>query len=173
MKFKLSQKMNTSIIVLLITICFIPALTLADNPGEQRQGKGFEMKGQHGPSLGIWRNHQMVQKLELTENQVKQIKDIDFTFREKHLVLKAQLESFHLQLDKAVSVDRIDDTAVLKIAQAVSDVKSKLFVQNVESRLALGKILTADQIKKISLYNIQPKRNEPGHSWKRKPSKQS
>ncbi len=172
MKFKLSQKTNTSVIVLLITICFIPVMALAGTPGEQRPGKGFEMKGQHGPSLGIWRNQQMVQKLALTENQVKQIKDIDFTFREKHLVLKAQLESFYLQLDKAVSVDRIDDTAVLKIAQAVSDVESKLFVQNIESRLALGKILTADQIKKMGLYNIQPKRKGPGHAWERKPAKQ-
>ena len=172
MKSKLNQKFSTSVIVLLITICFIPALALAATPGEHRQGKGVEMKGHRGPSLGIWRNPQMVQELELTENQIKQIKDIDFTFREKHLVLKMQLDSFHLQLDKAFSNDRVDDTAVLKIAQAVSDVESKLFVQNVESRLALGKILTADQIKKMSLYDIQPKRKGPGHGGERKPAKQ-
>lgn len=164
MKSKLSQKFGTCVIVFLITVCFIPALALAGAPGVQRQGRGFEMKGHHGPVLGIWRNPQMVQKLELTENQVKQIRDTDFTFREKHLVLKAQLDSFHLQLDKAVSNYRVDDTAVLKIAQAVSDIKGKLFVQNVESRLALGKILTADQIKKINLYDIQPKRKGPGQS---------
>jgi len=167
-----NQKLSTSVIVLLITICFIPALALAGTPGQHRQGKGFEMKGHHGPPLGIWRNPQMVEKLALTENQVKQIKDIDFTFREKHLVLKAQLDSVHLQLDKAFSTDRVDDTTVLKIAQAVSDVESKLFVQNVESRLALGKILTADQIKKMSLYDIQPKRKGPGHGGERKPAKQ-
>jgi len=164
-----NQKLSTSVIVLLITICFIPTLALAGTPGNQhRQNNGVEMKGHHGPSLGIWRNPQMVEKLALTENQVKQIKEIDFTFREKHQVLKAQLDSVHLQLDKAFSADRIDETAVLKIAQEVSDVESKLFVQNVESRLALGKILTADQIKKMRLYDIQPKRKEPGHGGERK-----
>jgi Spy/CpxP family protein refolding chaperone len=167
-----NQKLSTRVIVLLITICCIPALALAGTPGNQhRQGKGVEMKGHPGPPLAIWRNLQMIQELALTENQVKQIKDIDFTFRDKHLVLKAQLDTFHLQLDKAFSADNVDDTAVLKIAQEVSNVESRLFVQNVESRLALGKILTADQIKKMSLYDIQPKRKGPGHGGELKPSK--
>ena len=166
MKSKLGKKFSTGVIVLLITVCFIPALALAGAPGDKRQDKGFDMKGHHGPVLGVWRNPQMVQALELTENQVKQIRDIDFTFREKHLVLKAQLDSGHLQLDKAFSSDRVDDTAVLKIAQAVSEVRGKLFVQNVESRLALGKILTADQIKKMNLYDVQPKRKGPGQGGK-------
>ena len=162
MNSKLSKNFTTGVIVLLIMACFIPALALAGTPGDQRQGKGFDMKGHHGPALGIWRNPQMVQNLELTENQVKQIKDVDFTFRGKHLVLKAQLDRFHLQLDKEVSNDRIDDTAVLKIAQEISDVKGRLFVQNVESRLALGKILNADQIKKLKLYDIHQERKGPG-----------
>jgi len=162
MNSKWSKKFTTGVIVLLIMVCFIPVLALAGAPGDQRQGKGFDMKGHHGPFLGIWRNPQMVQNLEITENQIKLIRDTDFAFRENHLVLKAQLDRFHLQLDKAVSNDKIDDTAVLKIAQEISDVKGKLFVRNVESRLALGKILTADQIKKMNLYDMQPTRKAPG-----------
>lgn len=172
MKSKLNQKLSTSVIVLLIITFFIPVLALAGTPGEHRQGKELKMMGHHGPSLDIWRNPKIVQELELTENQLKQIKDTDFAFREKHLVLRSKLDSFHLQLDKAFSNDRVDDAAILKIAQAVSDVESKLFVQNVESRLALGKILTADQIKKMSLYTIQPKRKGPGCDRDRKPAKQ-
>ena len=132
------------------------------------RSKDFDMKSHHGPFLVIWRNPQMVQNLELTENQVKLIRDTCFAFREKHLVLKAQLDRFHLQLDKAVSSDRIDDTAVLKIAQEISDIMGKLFVQNVESRLALGKILTADQIKKMNLYDMQPKRKGPEQDRKQR-----
>lgn len=168
MNSKLGKKFGTGVMVLLITLCFIPALALAGASGDQRQGKGLEMKGHHGPVLGIWRNRQMVQKLELTENQVKQIRDTDFTFRERHLVLKSQLDSFHLQMDKAFSSDRVDNTAILKAAQAISDVRGKLFVQKVESRLALGKILTADQIKKMNLYDMQPKRIGPEHCHKQR-----
>lgn len=173
MKLKLNQKLNTSVMVLLILTFFIPALALAGTPGEQRQDRVVNMRGHHGPFLGIWRNLQIVQELNLTENQVRQIKDIDFSFREKHLVLKSQLDSAHLQLDKAFSNDSVDDTAILKIAQTVSDAESKLFVQTVESRLALGKILTADQIKKISLYHIQMNRKGPGRDRDRRPAKHS
>jgi Spy/CpxP family protein refolding chaperone len=162
MNSKSGKKFTTGVIVLLITVCFIPALALAGTSGNQRQGNGFDMKGHHGPVLGVWRNPQMVQGLELSENQIKQIRDTYFSFREKHLVLKAQIDRLHLQLDKAFSNDRVDPAAVLKIAQEISDVKGQLFVQKVESRLALGKILTAEQIKKMNLYDMQPKRKGPG-----------
>ncbi len=168
MNLKSSKKFTTGVMVLLVTVCFIPALALAGAPVDQRPCKGFDMKGHHGPVLGIWRDIQMAQALALSENQVKQIRDTDFTFREKHLVLKAQLDRLHLQLDKVFSNDRVDDTAVLKIAQEISDVKGKGFVQDVESRLALGKILTADQIKKMNLYDMQPKRKGPGPGGKHK-----
>ncbi len=159
--------------VVFITICFIPVLSSAGTPGEQRQGKEFEMKGPHGgPALGIWRNPQMVEKLALTDNQVKQIKETDFTFRERHLVLKAQLDSLHLQLDKVFFTEEIDDTAVLKIAQEISDLRGKMFVQDVESRLALGKILTGDQIKKMKLYDMQPRKKGPGYGREPKPVRQ-
>ncbi len=166
MNSKSGKKFSIAVIVLLITVCFIPALALAGSAVDQRPSKGFDMKGHHGPVLGVWRNPQMVQQLEFTENQIKQIRDTDFSFREKHLVLKAQLDRLHLQLDKAFSNDRVDDTAVLKIAQEISDVKGKGFVQDVESRLALGKILTADQIKKMNLYDMQPKRKGPRQGGK-------
>jgi len=49
MNSKWSKKFTAGIIVLLIMVCFIPALALAGAPGDQRQGKGFDMKGHHGP----------------------------------------------------------------------------------------------------------------------------
>ena len=166
MNSKCSKKFTTGVIVLLIMVCFIPALALAGTPVDQRQGKGFDMKGHHGPILGIWRNPQMVQNLELTENQIKQIKDVDFTFREKSLALKAQIDSLRLQMDKAFSDDIVDNTTVLSTAKNISDMQGKMFVQEIESRLALGKILNADQIKKLKLYDMQTRRKGPGQGGK-------
>ncbi len=166
MNSKWSKKFTTGVIVLLIMVCFVPALALAGAPGDQRQGKGFDMKGPHGPILGIWRNPQMVQNLELTENQIKQIKDVDFTFREKCLALKAQTDSLRLQMDKALSDDIFDNTAVLSTAKKISDMQGKMFVQEIESRLALGKILNADQIKKINLYDMHLQRQGSRHDEK-------
>lgn len=173
MKSKLSKKFGTGIIVLLITICFIPAFAGAFAPGDGKHDKGFDRKDRHRPVLGIWRDPQMVQKLGLTAEQVKKVRDADFAFREKHLALKAQLDNLGLQLDKAFSDDVVDNTAVLALAQKISDVRGKLFVQNIESRLALGKILNADQIKKLKLYGMHQRRKHPGpweksisgHDW--------
>jgi len=158
MNSRLGKKIGTGIMAFLIAICFIPAMAGAFAPGEGRQESGFHGEGHHRPALGIWRDSQMVQKLGLTEDQVKQIRDADFTFREKHLALKAQLDGLRLQMDKAFSQDVVDDTAVLKTAQAISDVEGKLFVKKIETLLTLGKILNADQIRKLKLHEMHQKR---------------
>ena len=97
------RKIGTGGMVLLIAVCFIPAIAGAFVPGDGRQDKGIDRKGLHRSALGIWRNPQMVQKLELTPEQVKKVREADFTFREKQLPLKAQLESLRLQMEKAFS----------------------------------------------------------------------
>ena len=157
---KLGKKIGTGIMAFLLTICFIPAISGAFAPGDGRQYSGFHKGGHRGPALGIWRDSQMVQKLGLTQDQVKQIRDADFTFREKHLALKAQLDGLRLQMDKAFSQDVVDDTVVLKIAKTISDVEGKLFVGKIETLLTLGKILNADQIKKLKLYEMKQKRKD-------------
>lgn len=108
----------------------------------------------------------MVQKLELTEKQVKQLRDADFTFREKRLKLKAQLDTFRLQMDKAFSDDIVNNAAVLQLAKKISDIKGKIFIQDIESRLAVGKLLNADQIRKLKLYDMHPKKQGSGHGKK-------
>jgi len=108
----------------------------------------------------------MVQDLGLTEDQVKKIRDADFTSREKRLALKVQLDSLRLEMDKAFSGDTIKDAAVLSLAQKISDVKGKMFVQGIESRLLLGKILNADQLEKLKLFKMQRKRKGRSHSRK-------
>jgi len=48
----------------------------------------------------------------------------------------------------------VDEPDVLKLAQKISDLKGKLFVQKIESRLAVGKLLTADQLKKLEVFDL-------------------
>ena len=165
MNSRLSKKLGTGVVVLLISVCFIPAMAGAFATGDGRQGKGFDSKGHHRSALGIWRDPQMVQKLGLTAEQVKQVRDADFTFRGKKLELKAQLDSLRLQMDKAFSDDIVDDTAVLSLAEKISDVKGKMFIQKIEARLVVGKLLNADQINKLKLYDMSPKKQD------RKPGK--
>jgi len=161
MNSRFSKRLGAGVMVLLTAVCFIPAVAGAAASGDGRQDRGFGGKGCHRPALGLWRDPQMVQELNLTEDQVKQVRDADFTFREKRLALKAQLQGLRLEMEKAFSDNPIDDAAVLSTAEKISDVRGKLFLQAIESRLSVRKLLNADQIKKLRLHAMQQK--GPGH----------
>ena len=166
MSAKLKVKSITTGMILLIIVCFVPTVAGAFEPGGGKHDKGFDKRDRHRPVLGIWRDSQMIQKLGLTSEQVKEIREADFTFREKHLALKTQIDGLRLQMDKAFSEDVVDDAALLSLAEKISNLKGKLFVQKIESRLTLGKILNADQIKKMKLYDMHQKRKGPKQSQK-------
>jgi Spy/CpxP family protein refolding chaperone len=86
--------------------------------------------------------------------------------REKRLALTAQLDSLRLQMDRALSEDAVDDAAVLELAQKISDVRGKRFVQKMEARLTLGKVLNAEQIEKLNWQKMYQKRKHPGQGKK-------
>jgi len=161
-----SKKFGTIVMVFLIAVCFMPAAAGAASPGIGRHDNGFDGKGRDRSPLGIWRNPQMVQQLELTKEQVKQLRDADFTSREKHLALKAQLDRLRLQMNRAFSDDNVDNGSVRQLAKQMSDLQGKMFVQGVESRLTLRKILTADQIEKLRPLEMQMKRRGAGRCGK-------
>lgn len=166
MNSKQIKKVSTGIVVILISVCFIPALAGAFTL-EDGRGKGIHREGHHLSPLGIWRNPQLVQELNLTKDQAKQLRDADFSFREKCLALKAQLDVFHLQMDKAFSDENVDNAAVLSLAQKISDIKGQLFIQEIEARLAVGKILNKNQMEKLKLYKIDQKKQGWKHDKKR------
>ena len=145
----LSKKFNTSMVILLVTAFLLPAFAAArmngqDGPGS---GKGFGMNRNPTGYCKVWRNPKMVQTLKLSDEQVKAIKEADFSSREKALPLKGRLDELRLQMEKAFSADTVDEPAMLELARQVSDVKGKLFVQHIQARLAVEKILTPEQRK--------------------------
>jgi Spy/CpxP family protein refolding chaperone len=154
MNSNLRQKLFTGAMVVLVTVFFIPTFAGAFTPGNCAPHKGFGMKRHHVSPLGIWQNPKMVQELGLTDEQIKRLREADFAHREKHLKLKSQLDGLHLQLEKLFSADPVNEPDVLKLAQKISDLKGKLFVRKIESRLAVGKLLTADQLKKLKMFDL-------------------
>lgn len=163
MSSKLVKRIGTSVMVLLVMACFIPVTADAFAPGDGKHGKGINRHGHHRSALNFWQNPSMVEKLGLTPEQVKKVREADFASREKQLPLKAQLESLHLQMEKAFSDANVDDAAVVSLAEQISDVKGKMFVQRIESRLALKQVLSADQIEKLKQHAMHPKKRGRGH----------
>jgi len=112
--------------------------------------------------LGIWQNPKMVQELGLTDKQIQELKKADFAHREKCLELKSKLDVLQLKLEKLFAAEFVDEAKVLEIAQKISDLKGKLFVQRIESRLAVAKLLTADQVGKLKMFRS----HHPAHRGK-------
>ena len=156
------QKFFTGAMVLLVTVFVIPGFAGAFTPGQCRPEKGFGMKKHHMSHLGIWKNPKMVQELGLTDKQVDGLKKADFAHREKSLELKSKLDVLHLELEKLFAAESVDETKVLKVAQKISDLKGKRFVQRIESRLAFAKLLTADQVSKLKTFRL----HHPAHRGK-------
>lgn len=167
MDAKYKKSVGAGVAILMITVFFIPVLANAIPPGEAKHDRAGGKKGHHRPVLGIWQDPQLVEDLALTDEQIKQVREADFASREKHLALKAQLDSYRLQMRKAFSADTVDETAVRQLAQNIANIKGKSFVQEIESRLALGRILNEDQIKKLKSHAMQQKWNSRKHGKKR------
>lgn len=167
MKSILRKKINTGTIIVLITALLLPGLAMARMNCQDRPGRGLGMNHNQMGYCRIWRNPEMLQALKLTDGQVKALKDLDFSFRERALTLKGRLDGLRLQMAKSFAADTVDEPAVLELARKVSDVKGKLFVQKIEARLAAEKILTVEQRKILAM------RLPRAHSWSRRDRRQT
>lgn len=148
------------------------ATTVSAAPGQQ-QHQGMERQKHHRPALGIWQDQQMVQDLELTKGQVKQLREADFTSREKPLELKAQLDKLSLKMDKAFSDDVVNQKTVLQLAEKIARIKGQLFVQDIESRLSLNNILSAEQMNTLKMISMNQQRKGPERGMKPMPKERA
>ena len=163
MNSKQSTKIGTIALVLLITVCFIPTLAGAAGKGSGRNDRDFDKRGSNRGILSIWQNQQLIKDLKLTDEQVDQLREADFSFREKKLEYRAQLDGYRLKMDKAFSESKVDDAAVRSLAEKISDVRGKMFIQKVEARLALNQYLTAEQIDQLEQHKLDRKKKRTRH----------
>ncbi len=136
-------------VVLLVTIFLVPSFAGARMHGDGMPDRESNMKKHAMLHYGIWRNSTMVKSLGLTDQQVQQFKDAEFSEREKGLALKAQLDMLRLQMNKAFAEESPDEAAVLMLASQVADLQGQLSILKIKSRLTMEKLLNAEQRQKL------------------------
>jgi Spy/CpxP family protein refolding chaperone len=161
MKFTQIRSVIAIAVLFSVPILFISSDAEAFPPG--MGGPDRLGKGHHRPPCAIWQDTEMVRQLELTSGQVKKLKDADFTFKETHLELKTQCSLLHLQLEKALSEDKVDEASVQKVAQKLADAKGKIFVQSIMFRLKTDEILTPKQRSQLRSFGCREKPPERPH----------
>ncbi len=111
--------------------------------------------GSHGSHSGHGKDPfrhvlQFAGKLELTDAQISQIKNVKFEFDKERIILKAQHEIAHMELDKLVHSGEVKESEMRAIADQIAQIKSKKIHGMVDAKIDLLKLLTPEQRKKIS-----------------------
>jgi Spy/CpxP family protein refolding chaperone len=141
-------------IFLLIGLFFVPAIASAfrNGPGKSDRGTGMHGRCMQGTSFQIWNNPQMVEELGLSEEQIGKIKEADFAMKETHLELRSQLNRLDLEMEKAFAEKTVDDSKVLELGNKMSEIRSRLFIDRIESRLKMKNILNPEQLAKVGTF---------------------
>ena len=86
----------------------------------------------------------------MTEAQVAKIKNMKFEFAKERIMLKAQHQIAHMDLDQMVHSGEVKESEMRAIADRIAEIKSKKIHGMVDAKIDLLKLLTPEQRKKIS-----------------------
>ena len=96
-----------------------------------------------------WRMPEVAKRLDLTAEQQEKL-DAAFTQRSKELIdLKAEMEKAAIELRAVLESYGSDDAAVMKVASAVGEARSRLFRKEIEMMLDIRSELSEEQWTKL------------------------
>ncbi len=129
------------------------AVSAAQGPGFM--GPGGPGPGPHGmggpPGMHgrWWKNSDVVKELQLTDAQIKQIEQTFLDYRLKLIDLHADVERQEAKLQPLLEADQPNEQQVGSQVDAVIAARGKLEKTNTLMMLAIRRVLTVDQWKKL------------------------
>ena len=152
--------------VISLFLAFITLMTvaaMAQGPGSMGMGPmgpgpGMGMGPHHGPFGAWWKNSEVVKELQLTDAQVKQIEQTFLDYRLKLIDLRADVERQETKLQPLLEADQPNEQQVSSQVDAVVAARGKLEKTNTMMMLAIRRVLSVDQWKKLQA--IQHRRGE-------------
>ncbi len=115
-----------------------------------------------GPDLGKWwKNSEIVRDLQLTEAQINQIEQSFLEHRLKLIDLHAELERQETRLQPLLEADQPDEAKVSAQIDQVLAARGKLEKANAMMMLAIRRVLTVEQWKKLQAIQQERERMQP------------
>jgi len=90
-----------------------------------------------------------IDKLDLTDEQLNNLKDIQYNFQKTLIGLRADMQSSRLELRHLMMQDKSDQKAIANLVDKIGETQKMLLKQRVDRKLAMKAILTPDQFKKF------------------------
>jgi Spy/CpxP family protein refolding chaperone len=114
--------------------------------------------GHHGHFGAWWKNSEVVKELQLSDAQVKQIEQTFLDYRLKLIDLRADVERQETKLQPLLEADQPNEQQVSSQVDAVVAARGRLEKTNTMMMLAIRRVLTVDQWKKLQ--NVEHRRGE-------------
>jgi len=149
-----------TVFAFLAILLLCPALAFAQGPASTPppHQPGVAPRAPMGPpELGKWwKNSEVVAKLQLSDAQIKQIEDTFLDYRLKLIDLHAEVERQETRLQPLIEADQPDEAKVGAQIDLVIAARGKLEKANTMMMLAIRKVLSVEQWKKLQ--SIQQER---------------
>ncbi len=155
-----------------------PTPACPTTPGEegnaQRKGMGMMQGEKHGMMRGgeergemreamverIINNPKMIEKLALTEDQVKTLRDGVMAQKEQEIDLRANMERASLEQAKLLTETKPDRKALISAVKKAGDIRTQMACLRMEGILLLKETLTTEQLQKLE--EMKQSRQERG-----------
>jgi Spy/CpxP family protein refolding chaperone len=141
--------MRTKVGVLLVAL--LSTMVWAQSPGGSGGPGGPPPPGMHGPrEFGAWwKNSDVVSKLNLTDQQVKQLEDTFYQHKVKLIDEKAEMEKADLTLRNLMDADNPDQNQVMSAVDQVLAARGKVERETAMMMLDFRKALSVQQWKQL------------------------
>ena len=109
-----------------------------------------EVNRAFSPKLGAWwKNSEIVSKLQLSQEQVKNISETFLNHRLKLIDLQADVEKQELRLEPLLDIDQPDESRVSEQIDLITAARGRLEKENAMMMLDIRRWLSAEQWKKL------------------------
>jgi|GEM_PF-4850095 len=109
--------------------------------------------GHRGANMRWWKNAEMAKHINLTETQTAQLDKIWQDARLKNIDLRADTQKQQALLQPLMESESPDETKILQQIDRVASARTALAKAAVSEHLAMHKVLTPEQIKKLQAFH--------------------
>ncbi len=115
--------------------------------------------GPNCPAMGIglgpfWRDERIARELALSEEQINRLEDLQTAHARNMIALESEMRLAHFDLQQVLERVALDEGAAKKAIENVLMAQRKIMQAELTQRLAVLKVLTPEQIKKLEQFDI-------------------
>jgi periplasmic protein CpxP/Spy len=165
--------------LLLVAVLALTTIAMAQGPGPgqmtgpmpRHMGPGPDGMAPMGPMHGFggswWKNSELAQKLNLTDQQKQQLEKTFLDYRLKLVDLHADVEREELKLQPLMDADQLNEAQISSQLDTLLAARMKLEKTNAMMYVSMRKVLTAEQWKQLRSMRGERFRNARGERGRR------